>query len=355
MQSGRRGRRGLFQCLLKDLIVDRMNVTEVAASKPAAARGRWLTAGVLLLASATLVACGDKEKKAGQSLVSVNGEEITVLQLNEELQRSNVPAAQQEAAKKQLLSSLIDRQLLLNEAAKDKLDRDPKVVQAVERARALIIAQAYLQKRTGAAQRPSRAEVEAYFNKHPEFFLQRKQFDMRQLVMESAGINAELKAAIDGAKSLDEVAAWMDAHRVKYARAQVSRTSADLPPELSARLLAMDKGQMFIIKEGARSLLVSIAEIKPSPVSLETATGQIEQFLANQKAKEAAEAEVARLRASAKIVYLNKEAEAAAAAASAPAPAPAPAAAPAAAAPAAAAPAADTPTESNVRGVQGLK
>lgn len=340
--------------------------TEVAA-QPVAPGRRWLRAGVLVLAAAGLAACGgEKEKKAGQSLVSVNGEEITVLQLNEELQRSNVPAAQQEAAKKQLLSSLVDRQLLLNEATKDKLDRDPKVVQAIERARALIIAQAYLQKRVGAPQRPSAAEIDAYYSKNPGFFQQRKLIEMRQLVLETGAITPQLKEVIDSAKSLDEVAAWLEKNNVKFGRGNLARTTADLPPELSQRLLTMDKGQLFIIKEGPRSVLVSITDIKPSPLALEAARPQIEQFLANQKSKEAAEAEVARLRAGAKIIYLNKELEPGAAtppaapAAAAEAPSAAAAAAAVPAAPADAAPAAapgtpGAPTDANVRGVAGLK
>ncbi|MET3132134.1 peptidyl-prolyl cis-trans isomerase C [Oxalobacteraceae bacterium GrIS 1.11] len=300
---------------------------------------RLLCASLIVLAAAGLSACGNKDKKPGQALVSVNGEEITVLQLNEELQRSGAQASQQEAASKQLLEALIDRQLLQNEAAKDKTDRDPKVVQAIERAKALIVAQAYMQKRVGAIAKPNKAEVEEYFGKHPEFFSQRKQFDMRELVIASADMNDTLKAAMDASKSLEEVAVWLDAHKVKYARTQISRTSADLAPELSSKLIAMPKGQLFIIKEGERSMLISIAEIKDNPVTLEVAAPQIEQFLFNKKNKDAADAELARLRAAAKIEYLNKTAGEAPAAASTPAPAPA------------AKPAADA----NERGVAGLK
>ncbi|MFC7652968.1 SurA N-terminal domain-containing protein [Pseudoduganella danionis] len=114
--------------------------------KKANSMNRAKTLATLLLVAAGLSACGNKESKPGQALVRVNGEEITVSQLNEELQRANVQAPQQEAASKQLIESLVDRQLLVNEAVQDKLDRDPKVVQAIERAKALIIAQSYLQK-----------------------------------------------------------------------------------------------------------------------------------------------------------------------------------------------------------------
>ncbi|WP_317201428.1 EpsD family peptidyl-prolyl cis-trans isomerase [Janthinobacterium sp.] len=272
---------------------------------------RLACAGLVVLAAAGLSACGgDKTKKPGQALASVNGEEVTILQLNEELQRSGAQASQQAVASKQLLEALIDRQLLQNEAAKDKTDRDPKVMQAIERAKALIVAQAYMQKRVGNVAKPSPAEVDDYFAKNPGFFSQRKQFDMRELVVASADMGAEAKAAMDAAKSLEEVAVWLDAHKVKFARTQLSRTSADLAPELSAKLLAMPKGQLFIIKEGDRSMLISIAEIKDNPVTLEVARPQIEQFLFNKKNKEAADAELARLRAAAKIEYFNKAGEA---------------------------------------------
>ena len=327
------------------------NATLTDMMKPPAHTRRWLCAA-LILAAAGLSACGNKarEAKPGQALASVNGAEITVLQLNEELQRAGVGPAQQEAASKQLLQALIDRQLLQTEAAREKLDRDPKVMQAIERAKALIVAQAYLQKRVGNQVRPTPAEVEDYYNKNPQFFAHRKQFNMNELVIATSDLRPELRAAADAAKSLEEVASWMEAHKLKFGRTQVTRSTADLTPEMSAKLLGLPKGQLFIVKEGERSLLISIADIREAPVTLETAAQQIEQFLFNKRNKEGATAELARLRANAKIEYLNKSLamDAKPAAAAAPA-APSLGAAPAAPASEAAAKAALE------RGVAGLK
>ncbi|WP_220459801.1 EpsD family peptidyl-prolyl cis-trans isomerase [Rugamonas fusca] len=300
-----------------------------------------LCAGLVLAAAVGLSACGGKEKKSGQALASVNGEEITVLQLNEEMQRAGVQSSQQAAASKQLLEALIDRQLLQNAAAADKTDRDPKVVQAIERAKALIVAQSYLQKRIGTVARPTKEEVADYYAKHPEFFSNRKLFDMRELVIATADLGDDLKAVMDSAKSLDDVANWLDGHKVKFARTQLARASSDLPSELSAKLLAMPKGQLFVIKEGERTMLISITEVRDSPVTLEVAAPQIEQFLFNKRNKDAADAELARLRAAAKIEYLGKQAAA-------------PASAPPAAAPAAAS-ATGSAAGVNERGVAGLK
>ncbi|MET0981747.1 MAG: EpsD family peptidyl-prolyl cis-trans isomerase [Telluria sp.] len=256
-----------------------------------------------------LAGCGEKAKpsKPGQALVNVNGEEITVLQLNEELQRAGVPAARQEQASKQLLQGLIDRELLEHAALQERLDRDPKVIGAIERARSLIVAQVYMQKRLANVARPTPAEVEAYYKAHPEFFDKRKQFTLDQLAIAASDLTPEVRAAADSARSLEEVAVWLEAHGIKFGRAQVTRSTADLNPELSKKLLSMSKGQLFSVREGERAMLMAIAEVREAPVPLTIATPQITQYLATRKHKELAAAELERLRKTAKIEYLNQE------------------------------------------------
>ncbi|HEX8787122.1 MAG TPA: EpsD family peptidyl-prolyl cis-trans isomerase [Telluria sp.] len=285
------------------------NIHQAAMMKTSApTTHKRVLCAVLILVAATLSACSDKakDKKPGQALASVNGEEVTVLQLNEEMQRAGVQAGQQDAASKQLLQVLIDRTLLEEAAAKENLDRDPKVMQAIDRAKSLIIAQAYLQKRIGNVQQPSQSEVQDYFNKHPEFFSNRKQFSMDELVIAANDLTPEVKGASDHAKSLEEVAVWLDAHKIKYGRTQITRSTADVPPQMSEKLLGQPKGQLFVVKEGPRAMFISVNEVKDAPVSLAVTQPQIEQYLMNQKNKELAGAELQRLRSSAKIEYLNK-------------------------------------------------
>ncbi|MEO8342710.1 MAG: EpsD family peptidyl-prolyl cis-trans isomerase [Gallionella sp.] len=269
---------------------------------------RRLVCGVLMLVSvAALSACSNKEK-AGQALVRVNGEEITMLQVNEELKQAGIQAEQQEAASKQLLESLIDRQLILTEAATNKMDRTPDVMQAIERAKAQIITQAYLQDIISKIPKPSRTEISDYFQSHPEFFSKRKQFDLQQLVIANKDYNDALKLFISSAKSLDEVAAWMDKYSIPYTRGQATRTSADLPPQVVTKLLELSKGQLFLVEERDSKMLNMLIDFKDSPVTALNAAPQIEQFLINKKNKEAVEVEVAHLRSLAKIEYLNASA-----------------------------------------------
>jgi peptidyl-prolyl cis-trans isomerase C len=288
-----------------------LNTFQLISGQTASSAARRLRgAAALVLAAASIAGCSDDrpaDAKPGQALASINGHEVTVLQLNEELQRLGVSPQQRQVAGKQVLQALVDRELLESEAAKEKLDRDPRVMQAIERARSLIIAQAYMQKRLGEPVPPSQAEIESYFNSNPLFFANRKQFAMNELIIAASELTPQVRAAADSASSLDEVADFLDAHDIRYGRAQVTRSTADLNAALSRKLLGMPKGQLFVVREGDRAMLIAIAEVRDAPVTLDIAAPQIRNYLLSKKQKELAAAEIQRLRANAKIAYLNKE------------------------------------------------
>ncbi len=252
-----------------------------------------------------LSACGSKDKIAGQALVRVNGEEITILQLNDELRRAGMMNGTTEVDNKKLLESLIDRQLLTEEGENINIDRTPEVLQSIQRAKAQIIADAYLEFIVNKISPPTQDEISEYYQAHPEYFVQRKQFDMDQLIVATKDLNEEFMKFISDSKSLNEVAAWLDMHNVHYARGQLSRSSADLTEPVVAKLKVMKKGQVFIVNQGENSLLSSLTNVKDSPVSAQDAAPQIKQYLINSKSKDAVVAELARLRSLAKIEYLN--------------------------------------------------
>lgn len=261
------------------------------------------------LIALALTACDKEptEKKSGQALVSVNGKEITMLQLNDEIRRANIRADQYEVASKQLLESLIARQLLVDEAVRNKLERAPEVMQARERAYAQVVAQAYLQGIMSKIDKPSKAEIDEYFQSHPEIFANRKQFDLTMVRIAAKDLNDELKKVIDAAKTLDEVTSWLEKNKVQFVRSVASRSTSDLPPQMAALLQEKRKDTIFIVNEQETRLLIYVNAIKDNPVTIVSAAPQIEKFLLNKKFKEATDAEIARLRAAAQIEYLNKE------------------------------------------------
>jgi hypothetical protein len=57
-----------------------------------------------------------------------------------------------------------------------------------------------------------------------QFFADRKQLDRRQLVL-ADDIKPEVKSVIDGARTLDEVDTYLDAHQISDRRNEITRTA----------------------------------------------------------------------------------------------------------------------------------
>ncbi len=263
----------------------------------AVARLSW--AALAVLAALSLAACKpvvDPTKPAvgARALVTVNDVDIAMPDSPGELK-----------VDKRMVEQLIDRQVLQEEALRNKLDRDPLVRQAIERERTRILADAYLQSKLGAQSAPGQNQIDSYFNEHPELFGARKLFVMQELVVASKDLSAPLTARVETAHAIEQVAAWLDAHHVHYERNQWSRTTAELAPELVLKLQAMHSKQLCVIKAGQYSMVDFLVSVSPSPVSKAAAHAQIAQYLSNKMRQQIGEDEVARLRKGARIVYLN--------------------------------------------------
>ncbi|QRX81916.1 EpsD family peptidyl-prolyl cis-trans isomerase [Glaciimonas sp. PAMC28666] len=262
------------------------------------------------LAAISLSGCSDRDKNTSKILVRVNGDGITTHQLDAELARAS-PASEgsekvEPVVRKQALEALIDRKILLSEAERNKVDRDPRVVQTVERYKTQAIVQAYLESQAGTTVKPSKDSVDAYFNSHPELFSHRKVLDINQLSIASRDFSSALKAAMDASTSLDQVEAWLTSHKIAYIKASVSYVSADLPADVLSQLQNIGKNHLFVLKDGDRDLLSALTSLVESPVPVALANSQIERFLMNKKMQEVAATEISRLRPLAKLDYVDK-------------------------------------------------
>lgn len=259
---------------------------------------------------AGLSACGSKEKKPGQTLARVDGEEITILQLNDELQRANIQPGHEDEARKQLLESLIDRQLVIDEAKRNKIDRTPDVMKDIERAKMQIISEAYIDNITAKITKPSKLEIEEYYQKNPELFSRRKQFDLTDLQVPTQSFDGKFKAEMSSARSLNEVIGWLDKNGIQYTSSKLSRTSADISPDMVEKLKALPKGRLIIVEEGPQTMILSLDAVRERPVALKDASQKIERHLVTVKSNEIVNNEIAHLRSLAKIEYLNVPAKA---------------------------------------------
>jgi EpsD family peptidyl-prolyl cis-trans isomerase len=269
--------------------------------------GRPLSIATLAIVAAFSGGCGKSDKKpaASQVAAQVNADEITIHQVNAVLART--PALQPEAgarAKRQVLERLIDQQLAVQQALRRKLDRSPEVLQALEGARAEILARAFAEEIARHQPKPSPEEAKKYYAEHPELFAQRRVFVLEELsIAQGDGALAGLAEVVSKSRSTQEVAAWLKSKDAKFTQNRLMRAAEQIPLEHLPRLQAMKEGEMQLVAGAGRLQVLRLVGFKTAPVDEATAGPRIQQFLFNQRVSEALAKEMQDVRGAAKIEY----------------------------------------------------
>lgn len=263
---------------------------------------------VALFAALPLTACGDDTKPAAQVAVKVNDGAVTVPHLESELARlRGLDGEQRKGASKQVLERLVDQELLAQLALANKLDRDPRVLQAIEAAKRQILAQAHLESVTSKAAPPTTEEVAKFYDAHPELFAERKLYRLQELAIASRPelSTARLQEELKKAKSLNEVVEWLKREKIAFTANSTVKPAEQLPMEVVSKLAALSVGQAMLMPSQQGYLIVQIAATERQPLTVEQARPFIEQYVGNQKRLELARSEVRSLRGGAKIEYLG--------------------------------------------------
>ncbi|WP_417070236.1 EpsD family peptidyl-prolyl cis-trans isomerase [Niveibacterium terrae] len=258
--------------------------------------------------SLTLCACNKAKEGGTQLAAKVNAGEITVHQINFALQNANITSADQgKEASVQVLNRLVDQELLVQQAREKKLDRDPAVMQAIEEARREVLARAYLARLPGASGKPGDEEVKRYYTQHPELFSDRRIYSMREvLIAKEPGVAEKVSAQLEKSKNLEDLVAWLKEMKIRHAANAAVKPAEQIPLESLARFYAMSDGEIKVLDTPQALAVVLRVATRSEPVDIARARPMIEQFLGNLLRTEAAEAELKRLKASAKIEYVGE-------------------------------------------------
>jgi EpsD family peptidyl-prolyl cis-trans isomerase len=245
--------------------------------------------------------------------VKVNNDEITAQQVNGLLQGApaNLTPDQQTQATGQATISLLDQQLLTQQAMERKLDRDPQVAAAIATARSKILAQAYLQKDVLAGIKPTDQAVRDYFAANPALFAQRRVYALQEIdVPAISADNAELlQGLVRIAKSLHQITQWLQDSKIEYSVKDGVRGAEQLPLALLPKVAQMKDGQVGLLQSQGRATILALARSEDKPLTLEQARPAIEQFLGNRQREQMASAEIQRLRQGAKLEFVGEYAK----------------------------------------------
>jgi peptidyl-prolyl cis-trans isomerase C len=272
-------------------------------SDPTQGRGKavrrvYAAVGVLLLAG-----CGGRgSQQPSQVVATVNDHDLTVLQLSQALQATG--AEDNPQATRKALASLIDEELLVQQATKDQLDRDPLIVQAMEHERRRLLAQAYAQRMVYPKTTVSLAEMEEYYGAHPALFAHRRLYRLTVFAIQDSDMSGLLAADLEKTHSEDDVRAALQRHEIKFETQPLSCSAEELPLDKVDEFARAKAGDLLIAGQSdGRTLLMSVVALEERPLSFEHAKLMITQYLTTLRNTRAADEYLRKLKETAKIAY----------------------------------------------------
>jgi EpsD family peptidyl-prolyl cis-trans isomerase len=264
--------------------------------------------GVLPVALA-LAGCDQVKKLVGgtpkgQVVATVNGEEITTMELNRELGGfvSKDPAVMK-AAQQQALQQIIMRDLLTQKAKAEKLDKSPDYTLQVRRGEETLLAQLYQRKLAAAVATPTRDDAASFVASHPTMFAQHRILIVNQVAARPGGkIKPDQFKAL---KTLEEVKALFDAQGVPYRENVTTVDTLNTDPRMIEQIDKLPPGEVFIVPQNGVLTFNRLEQAKALPIRGDVAENYALGVLRNQKAQDLVRTKMIALRSGAEksIVY----------------------------------------------------
>jgi len=257
---------------------------------------------------ATVVACGIlvsgcQRKAEGQTVAVVNGQEITVPDLNFALSQIKVPAdADKNAVKAQVLQRLVERRLLAEQARSEGIDKSPEFLNRQRQAEEQLLISMLEARRLNTAQLPSDREVQAFIASHPGMFANRETWRLDQvqyLTPKDPAIIAEIQKT----HGIDALIAVLQSHKIDFKRQQNPLDTAVVPPDLYSKLSTLPAGEPFVVPVGDRSVASAVVAKEPNPLAGDQAKPAAVALMRKQQTAKSLEGLLKSLKDSAKIEY----------------------------------------------------
>jgi len=233
----------------------------------------------------------------------VNGDEITVPDLNFALTMTKVPeGANEKDVRSQVLQQLIDRRLLAEQARKEGIDKSPEYLNRKSRTDEDLLISMLANRRLNTTQLPSDREIQTYVASHPEVFANREVWNLDQISYPTPGAK-DVQAEIAAAHSIDQLVAVLAKHSIAYDRQKNRLDTSVVPPELYAKLNGLPPGEPFVLPVGNRSVASAIVGREPHPVTGDQAKPAAVDAIRKTQTATSLEGMLKSLRSSAKIQY----------------------------------------------------
>ena len=254
------------------------------------------TAALMLGTALLLSACGDKKDggalEKGQVVATVGGKDVTVHELNAELQGAQLPANLNADQKKQVeqgaLQQVVNRRILADIARERGLDKTPMFLLQSKRAEEQILVQMLQRQMSSSVKQPGQTDVATLIAQNPDLFAERKIFTVDQIQFQTPR-DPRILQKYQPLKTMAEVEAMLKQDGLQYRRAPATLDVARANPELVQQILKMNREDIFIIPAGQIMVanLITDTKVQPltGPEAQQLATAMIQQRAFNDLLK----------------------------------------------------------------------
>ena len=278
---------------------------------------RSLRNGVLF---AVVVLAGCQKEATGQVAAVVNGDEITLQEVNAEMSSMQVPqGADRVQIQKAALQRVIDRRLLAQAARDDGLDKTPEFLVRRRQLEDALLVQLLSQRVGRSVAVPDTKAIDAYTKQNPAVFSGRTIFTIDRIQFAAPADPTKLKALQDD-HSMDAVASRLQQLGIEFNRDTGQMDSAQLGQERLDRIRSLPAGEPFVLADNGLVTVAVITGSKPLPIEGDAARPAAVQLLRNQSLTAAMQQRLAAQKAAAKIKYQDAFLPPASGAANAPKP-----------------------------------
>lgn len=242
------------------------------------------TMGALALSGA-LAGCGTGEDDAptGQVVATVNGEEITISELNQELGNAKSENAEEQKQITALaLASIVNRYLLADAAEEQGLDNTPAAAMIKKKAEQLALIEMLNQQFQSSAPKPSTDEARQYVNDNPQTFAKRENIIVQQLIVPV--IDQTVVAQMEPLDTLDEIKQLLAANNIEYTATFGSVDTLTIPPAAAEQLSKLRVNDVYVTPQGKGVRVNQIREKQASPLSGDAAIKIAQEILGRQRA-----------------------------------------------------------------------
>jgi peptidyl-prolyl cis-trans isomerase C len=244
-----------------------------------------------------------KREATGQVAAVVNGDEITLQELNNELGEANLPDnADTKAIRQTALQRVLDRRLLAQAARDDGLDKTSEYLLREKQLKDALVIQLMTRKVSQAVAVPSQGQIDKYMADHPVMFAGRTVYSMDRLQFQIPADRSVL-SGLQPLHTMAAITAKLDQLGIKYVRSRGEADFATMPRQALNQILSLPPGEPFIIPENGIINVNVITGTRPEPLNGPEANKIAVQAMRNEEMAKTVEARRKKQWAEAKVEY----------------------------------------------------